>query len=143
MTLMGAINYLDAVKPNTYGQVEKIKWLSFLDERVKSEIIDTHEGLDFNFFGYDDGTALTTELLIPAPYDEVYIFYLESKIDYHNGEIGKYNNSIAMFNNAYQAYQRHYNRTHMPRGGKFVFSPAPTFEIEISTGVAAVTVKED
>jgi hypothetical protein len=115
MTLMGAINHLDAVKPNGYGQVEKIKWLSNLDGRVKAEIIDTHEGGDGKkFSGYDETTALTQELLIPFPYDEVYIRWLEAQIDYANGEYGKYNNSITLFNTAYTAYEKFYNKTHRP-----------------------------
>ncbi len=115
MTIMGAINHVDAVKPNVYGQVEKIKWLSMLDGRVKTEIIDTHEGAEnVTFKGYDDTTALTQELLIPHPYDEVYIRWLEAQIDYANGEYGKYNNSITMYNTALSAFERYYNRTHKP-----------------------------
>jgi hypothetical protein len=168
---MGAINHLDAVKPNGYSQTEKIRWLSTLDGIVKAEIIDNHEikvefvenkttgkldlyvfdklidsfdviakgeyksektGLIFTdkqkmieaacaFNGYTENTALTTELLIPHPYDEVYIRWLESQIDYANGEYGKYNNSMAMYNTAYVAFQNYYNRTHMPIGKKFKF----------------------
>ena len=43
MTVMEAINHVDAVKPNGYSQNEKIRWLSYLDGIVKKEIIDTHE----------------------------------------------------------------------------------------------------
>ena len=120
MTIMGAINHVDAVKPNGYSQTEKIKWLSTLDGIVKAEIIDTHEGGEgVTFKGYDDMTALTTELLIPHPYDDVYIKWLEAQIDYANGEYGKYNNSITMYNTAYSAYEKYYNRTHMPKGRDF------------------------
>ena len=115
MTIMGAISHLDAVKPNGYSQTEKIKWLSTLDGIVKAEIIDTHEGGEgVSFKGYDDTTALTQELLIPHPYDDVYIKWLEAQIDYANGEYGKYNNSITMYNTAYSAFEKYYNRTHMP-----------------------------
>lgn len=120
MTIMGAINHLDAVKPNGYSQTEKIKWLSTLDGIVKAEIIDTHEGGEgVTFKGYDDTTALTQELLIPHPYDDVYIKWLESQIDYANGEYGKYNNSITMYNTAYTAYEKYYNRTHKPKAMNF------------------------
>ena len=87
---------------------------------VKTDIIDTHEGSEkVKFNGYNEKTSLTTELLIPAPYDEVYIRYLEMQIDYANGEYGKYNNSTTMYNTAYSAFDRYYNRTHMPIGKKF------------------------
>ena len=120
MTLMGAINHIDAVKPNGYSQTDKIKWLSALDGIVKAEIIDTHEGDEYvPFTGYDEQTSLTQELLIPRPYDDVYIKWLESQIDYANGEYKKYNNSIAVYNKALSDFEKAYNRTHMPIGKKF------------------------
>ena len=122
MTIMDALHRIDTIKPNSYNQTEKVKWLSTLDGTIKAELIDTHEGAeDVVFNGYTEDTDLLTALLVPAPYDELYIFWLESKIDYWNGEIGKYNNSISMFNEAYSSYAKYYNRTHMPKGKKFRF----------------------
>lgn len=122
MTIIEAINRLDAMKFNTYSQSEKVEWLSSLDRRIRKEIIDTHDGApDTEFSGYDDDTPVSTELLVPAPYDEVYLRWMEAQIDYHNGEFGRYNNSVTMFNNAYSAYERSYNRTHMPLCNKLKF----------------------
>jgi hypothetical protein len=122
MTIMEAIFQVDAVKPNSYSQVEKIKWLSTLDGVIKSEIIDTHEiGEDVVYNGYDENTKITTKLLVPAPYDIVYIRWLEAQIDYANGEYGKYNNSLTAYNDAYTLYNRYYNRNNMPKGKKFKF----------------------
>ena len=121
MTIMEAINRIDAVKPNSYSQDEKILWLNTLDAMVKGSIIDTHEGGEVAFDGYTADTSHTTQLLVPAPYDEMYLFWLESKIDYWNGEMARYNNSISMFNSVYVEYEKYYNRTHMPKGKKFKF----------------------
>ena len=122
MTIMEALHHIDSIKPNSYSQQEKVQWLSTLDGIVKKEIIDTHEGAEgVTFNGYTDDTLLTTTLLIPAPYDDVYIHYLEMKIDYANGEYGKYNNSKTVYNTAYSAFERYYNREHMPKGKKFKF----------------------
>lgn len=123
MRLIEAITHLDTVKPNSYGQTEKIKWLSDIDGVIKAEIIDTHEGgEDISFSGYDENTDLNTELLVPAPYDKIYTSYLEMQIDYANNEYGKYNNSMVMYNTAYSAYQLYYNRTHKPKNnGRFLF----------------------
>lgn len=122
MTIMEAINRIDSLKPNTYSQVEKIRVLSTLDGIIKEKIIDTHEGAEAVVFeGYAEETNLTTNLLVPAPYDEIYLYWLESKINYWNGETGKFNNSIAMYNAAYTEFESHYNRTHMPKGKKFKF----------------------
>lgn len=120
MTIMGVINHVDTVKPNGYSMTEKIKWLSDLDGVVKTEIIDTHEGGEsVTFNGYDEMTALTTKLLIPRPYDVVYISWLQAQIDYANGEYGKYNNSITIYNTDYSAFEKYYNRTHKPLSKKF------------------------
>ena len=145
MTIMEAINRIDAIKPNSYPQGEKIRWLSTLDGMVKSKIIDTHEGGNMVAFdGYTEDTNLLTPLLVPAPYDEVYLFWLESKIDYLNGETGRYNNSISMFNTSYEEFSRYYNRTHMPNGKKFKFFETPkTPEYQAANAVAKVSIEED
>ena len=122
MTILDAIHRVNVVKPNSYGDVEKVKWLSVLDGLIKSEIIDTHEGGEnVTFDRYDDETDLTTVLLVPPPYAKVYIHWLEAQIDYANGEYDKYENSMEMYNTAYTAYENYYNRTHMPKSNRFKF----------------------
>ena len=122
MTIMEAIYRIDNVKPNSYSETDKIRWLSTLDGVIKSEIIDTHEGgSDVKFESYDEQTNTSTNLLVPAPYDDIYIRWLEAQIDYANGEYGKYNNSLTAYNDAYTLFNRYYNRTHMPKGQKIKF----------------------
>ncbi len=118
MTIQEAINRLDSLKPNQYTQPEKIMWLSALDGRIKQEILDTHEGAQVEFVGYTEETPLSTQLLVTAPHESLYEYWLESQIDYANREFGSYNNSMAMFNSAYNGYWRYYNRTHKPKGAK-------------------------
>ena len=121
MTLRDAIERVDGLKHNTYTTEEKVAWLSQLDGVVKGQIIDTHESdEEVSFDGYTVND-LDAQLLIPAPYEDIYIRWLEAQIDYYNGEIGRYNNSIMMYQTAYDAYNRHYNRTHMPKGQIFKF----------------------
>lgn len=116
MTILEAIHKVDTVKPNSYTQPEKIKWLSTLDGIIKTEIIDTHEGGEgIVFDGYHDDTDLDTQLLVPAPYDDIYIRWLEARIDYANNEYNKYNNSATAYNTDFEAYARHYNMNHMPK----------------------------
>ncbi len=122
MTILEAINRIDGLKHNTYTQNEKVAWLSRLDSMVKRLIIDTHEGgEDITYTGYNDSTPVNTELLVPAPFDEMYLRWLEAQIDYTNGEYDKYNNSILMYQTAYEGYANYYNRNHMPKGGKMKF----------------------
>ena len=122
MTIIEAIQAADAMKPNSYTELEKVAWLSKLDGAIKKEIIDTHEdGENIVFDGYNESTPTDTELLVKAPYDDIYLYWLESRIDYYNGEYGRYNNTVTTYNAAYSAYERFYNRAHMPKGSKFKF----------------------
>lgn len=130
MTIMDAIFRLGELKPNGYSQSEKIKWLSTLDGIIKREIIDIHESCGNkecpccrSFNGYNDDSALTTELLVPAPYDDIYLRWLEAQIDYATGETARYNNSMDAYNSMFIAFQTYYNRTHMPisKGSRFKF----------------------
>ena len=115
MTLIGAINHIDSIKPNSYSEQNKRRWLSTLDGLVKREIIDTHKGAEaVSFSEYTDATPLTQELLVPFPYDDVYIRWLEAQIDYANGEYGKYNNTITAFNNAYARFESYYHKNNKP-----------------------------
>ena len=121
MKIIDAINRIDSLKHNTYSQSDKVAWLSEVDCDVAKNVIATHNGEDIDFTGYDDSTDTQTELLIPAPYDKVYLLWMEAWIDYYNGEYEKYNNAMAMFNTAYDGFKNYYNRTNMPKGKKFKF----------------------
>lgn len=110
-----AIARVNSAKPNTYTDTEKVQWLSTLEWNIMRDIIETHEDADkVKFSGYDSQTSLDTELIAPAPYDEMYVRWLEAQIDYANGELGKYNNSISMFNSAITNFRNYYNRKHLP-----------------------------
>ena len=53
MTIIEAINKLDALKFNTYSQNDKVAWLSQLDLAIKRTVLDNHEGNPApNFTGY-------------------------------------------------------------------------------------------
>ena len=122
MTIIEAINQIDNLKHNTYTQADKVKWLSRLDSMVMRLVIETHEGGEYvDFYGYDDTTDMDTDLLIPEPFDEAYLRWMEAQIDYTNGEYDKYNNSMEMFNTVWKDYQNFYNRTHMPKGKAMKF----------------------
>ena len=121
MKIIEAINRIDSLIHNTYSQSEKVAWLSEVDWDVAKNVIETHEGNDSTFTGYDDSTDLQTELLMPAPHSKAYLLWLEAQIHYYNGEYDKYNNAMAMFNTVCEDFKKYYNRTHMPKGKKFKF----------------------
>lgn len=125
MQLIEAIQKVKDLKNNTYDQAYMIEWLSRLDSMVKRLIIDTHEGgEDITFTGYNDQTDPGTELLVPEPYDEMYLRYLEAQIDFHNREYASYNNAMVAFDAVWNNYLNDYRRAHRPKptgGSRFVF----------------------
>lgn len=124
MTLGEAIDKLDTLKPNSYTPSEKIRWLSALDGIILRDVILTHEGYE-PFEGmdtdYNDDTPLETELLVPSPYEDIYLHWLESKVDFYNAEYVRYNNSITRYNDCFTNFSNNYNRNHMPLGTKFKY----------------------
>ena len=117
MTVMEAIEEVDVLKPNLFPTGNKIAWLSRLDLRVYHEIMLTHkwnEGeTDPEFEGYTkDDTE--TELLVPEPWAEMYVYYLGAMIDFNNLEYDGFNATNAMFDEVWTRYSNMYNTSHMP-----------------------------
>jgi hypothetical protein len=115
MNVIEAIGKIDDLKPNTYSNMEKTDWLTTLDRLVKREIIDVClPGNDVAVPTYTEADTMT-ELLVPSPYDEIYIYWLEGKIDYYNHEYSAYNNAAELFNNLFQTYKERFQKEH-PQG---------------------------
>ena len=106
MTITEAITKIDDQKHNTCAFPQKVEWLSALDQMVCKILFPEKD-----FSGYDDATPGDTLLQIPAPFDEAYLYWLESKIHYQNGEISRFNNANAMFFAAYQRFVSYVLRT--------------------------------
>ena len=123
MTINEVIEYVDTVKPgNGVDRAMKIKWLSTLDLRIKKEIIDLHGGgCDTVFNGYGESTPGDTVLLVPAPYEALYIHWLEAQMAYINGEFNQFNNAITMYNAEYASFASAYRREHRPSAPKLKF----------------------
>ena len=115
MTLENAIFQVDELKPNQAAKAQKIEWLSHLDRRVFKEIFFAHEpGPDTPgaFTPYGQDTPADTELLVKAPYDDIYLYYLSMQIDLANQEYDRYNNSLLLFTDAFGQFARAYHREH-------------------------------
>lgn len=145
MKIIEAISRIDALKHNTYTQSDKVRWLSALDNMIKSLVIDTHEvDKEVEFNGYNDSTDVNkTELLVSAPHDEMYLMWLESKIDYYNGEYARYNNSAEAFNTVFEDFKKFYNRTHMPKGKQLnYYGNLQDVLLEASNSIVKIGIKE-
>lgn len=113
LTVGQVLLQVDALLPNQYTTEEKRRWLKQAEGFVIEEVIKTHEG------GEDcelpEDWDEDSELLVGAPYDELYRHYVEAQIHYANGEMNRYNNACAAWNNALLTYRDYYCRHHMPK----------------------------
>ena len=123
MTILEAIMQSDATNPNAYPETQKIIWLSRVEAMVKNEVVDAHEGADqFPFAGFDENTDKDTVLIMPQPYDECYVHWLQAQVHYANDDFERYNCSILMFKSLFDDFKSHYKKNHTPKGsGRFRF----------------------
>lgn len=123
MTIQDAITQADDLQRNTYTIEHKITWLSRLEDMVKKQVIDLHEGAeDAGFEPVTGSTDMSHVLFIPAPYDEAYIHWICAQVNYNNNELDRYNASITMFTTLFEAFKREYTRQHKPLNpGSFRF----------------------
>lgn len=123
MTVMEAITQADARRHNGYSLEEKLRWLSQLDGKLSLMVLKEHEGQTEGFSGYGLSTPMDTVLLVKAPFDEIYLYWLDAQICYADGEIADYNAAIAQYNRLYAGFVNGYKGSHMPlqKGRRFLF----------------------
>ena len=115
MTLAAAIELADLSRPNEFDASLKRFWLSALDGQIRAELYESCG--ETPALGIYDGSADDeTELLVPWPFDDLYVRYLVMRIDFENGEFERYNNDAAAFNRILQSYAGYYVRHHLPQG---------------------------
>ena len=113
MTVDQAIDRVDRLRCNAYTLREKREWLAQVEGLIRRNILQTHgPGLPIREAGELEGGW---ELTAPAPFDGLYIRWLEAQIDLYNGEPERYNGSIALFNAEYNAFESWYNRNFLPK----------------------------
>lgn len=116
-------------RPNEVDDAVKLKMLKKCEHMIINEVILTHEhpvtdekkieivNSTLKITSGDtlqehlDSFGMDTELIVPEPYEEVYIHFLDQKIAYNNNDIKRYNVAATQYNNAMLTYQQWYNRT--------------------------------
>ena len=111
MTPNKAIEIVDRLKPNSYSEEDKLRWINELDGMVQRLVFQ-----EKNVTQYVYPDDMDKELLIVAPFENLYALYLEANIDYHNREYANYNNSVMMFEAQYSEYKKAYIREHKAKG---------------------------
>ena len=126
MTLQEALDMADEMQDNTMSTEMKIRFISEIEGKIHGEILMKHEHTEAEEEcpTYDDETDTDdTELLVPAPYDMIYVYWLTSRYDYQNKEWDKFNNDRALFENAWEEFSDFWTREHMPlqQAGYYTF----------------------
>ena len=115
MTIEQAIKLADEQRPTALMGPTKIRWLTELEGRIINELLKNRkEYSHLTFQGYAEDLPVTTELIIPDPYSDIYVYWLFMKTDYTNNETDRFNNDAVMYNTAYLAYVNHIMRTTTP-----------------------------
>jgi hypothetical protein len=114
MTIQEALDRKSLINTDSFPKELKIAWLSELDAQIDIEVIQRHEnpeGITFEKYNPD---KCGKELLVPFPYDKLYIPFLLAKCAEAYGEIEEYNNYLLSYNSALKEFKAYWNRTYMP-----------------------------
>lgn len=108
MLVCEAIKEADRLKPNAFPTEDKLRWLERLERRVCNEILAHYKTPtpEVQPFGPED---MERELLVPEPYEEIYIHWLCAQMDYFEREPDSFNASNGMFEAVWVSFRNWYN----------------------------------
>lgn len=106
MTVTDTLSQADELRLNTISDEQKAAWVMGLDQQIG-------ERIDMASYAHS-WPAGDGELLLPAPYDRVYVLYLCSQIDYYNNETALYGNDKAVYDEAMSEAMAWWRRQHCP-----------------------------
>ena len=109
MTIRELIDYVDEVRPNSFGDKTKIVWINEIEGAVQTEIMGIYPSDVAQYEVGEDDDAL---LLVKAPHAKLYAWYLIAMMDLVSLGDAAYKNSYRIFNTFWEEYARWYWRTH-------------------------------
>ena len=110
MKIQDAIQQTEKLVPNQFDENVFMRWLSGLDGKIYNELMVGLEDCPEEAPGTYADTD--TELLVPYPYEDLYISYLSAMVYRQNADYERYSNEMIVFNNAYSEYAAMYGRTY-------------------------------
>lgn len=134
-TVAQIIEQYNAERPNQTEDSVKVLWLRKCEQMLINEIYVQHEHdledeskMSFKVVGstlwitrggsFTDHISnfdMDSKLLVPEPYDDLYLHYIDQKIAYLNNDKARFNTASTMFNNALLTYQQYFNRTYQTK----------------------------
>ena len=116
MTIQKVIDKVLELKEGMLDEADIIECINEVELRATYMIINQSEdGKNYSFTPYTSDTDKTTILLIPSPWDSLYVDYTCSQADYNFAEYQRYNNEISMFNAKFKEYDNYYRMEHKPK----------------------------
>lgn len=117
MTLKEVYDEVQRQKPNAFTEAEITQWISNIEIQIAREIyhVDSIE--------YSWTADQNTELLMEAPFEDIYVLYVMAQIDFRNGDYSRYNNELSQFDQRFTDAQASYLRRHKPRRKWFKWFP--------------------
>lgn len=83
MTIETLIEKIQAEKPNAFSDDKLLEFVNEIESDVAEQV-----NVECPVYTLEDD--LTRELLVPAPYDRLYVSYLKAMVDYTNEEYASY-----------------------------------------------------
>lgn len=142
MTIQDVIDRMHRRKDDRIEDGDIIRYVNEIEWKIYREVILTHspvadkdrrhhchrrydDPLDLGYrhhhhhVPYPEFNGLTADdrdktLFAPAPYDELYIYFVRYKRDAENDSTVSLKNTEALFLNKYQEYQNYINENYMP-----------------------------
>ena len=125
-TLQQALTRIDAICPNAWDETAKLLWLNECESMIQTRILGTAPE---QCITYGADTDRSTKLLVPAPFDRLYVYYVIAMCDYAAHETAHYTDSMMLFNAALDEYAKWYQRTN----GATASTPGLVKEIAANT----------
>lgn len=102
MTITELISKFDNMFPNEFTQSEKEDWVNHCNLLCYNEIIAN----------YEDAPEYDGSLVVPSPYDNLYLSYMAWNMYLIREEMDRYNNSATKFTTEWETWANWYNRNH-------------------------------
>ena len=127
-TLQQALKRIDTICPNAWDDAAKLLWLNECESMIQTRILGIAPG---ECVTYDANSDRSTVLLVPAPFDRLYVYYVIAMCDYAAHETAHYADSMALFNAALDEYAKWHQRTN----GAAVPSPGQSHQIAMNSAM--------
>lgn len=110
MLIADAIRAARAMRDTELPDELFISWLSSHDGQVWENTVKSYENPGTKPVYDEETDTEATSLLIPDPYDDIYIDYLVMRIDLAHHDIDRYNNEAVVYASKRQDWANWYNR---------------------------------